>query len=102
MWILRAVLGAVGVIALIAAAIAMLAGAALFAILWLFAIGLVLTVGVLFERTHYKLLSPKAPGSDWDATSERFFDPTSGRMVRVYTKPITGERWYVDEGSAKD
>lgn len=101
--ILRAILGAVGVLALIAAVIAVIVGAAVFAVFWLFAVGIVLVVGVLFERVYYKKVADHTPGPDWVATPERFVDPTTGRMVRVYTKPITGERIYIiDEDTTRD
>jgi len=97
---LRAVLGTIGIAAFAAAAIAIVVGAPIAFAVWLLAIGLVLTVGVLFERVHYKRLAAKTPGPEWVATPERFVDPTSGRMVQVYTKPKTGERLYVDTGAA--
>lgn len=97
---LRAVLGTIGIAAFAAAAIAIVLGAPIPLAVWLLGIGLVLTLGVLFERVHYKRLAAKAPGPEWVATPERFVDPTSGRMVQVYTKPETGERLYVDAGAA--
>jgi len=36
----------------------------------------------------------------WRETGERFVDPVSGRPVTVYEKTATGERRYVDSGSA--
>ena len=53
--------------------------------------------GLLFERFIYKPIRTDRPGSDWDRTSERFTDPRSGRNVRVYYNPRTGERRYVAE-----
>lgn len=100
MLILRVVLGTIGVASLAASAITIFSGAPLLVALWLFGIGLVLTLGLFFERVHYKMLAPKAPGPDWVATPERFVDPTSGQMVHVYTKPKTGKRLYVNVGVA--
>ena len=97
---LRAVLGTIGIGALAAAAMVIIRGAPLPFAVWLLGIGLVLTLGVVFERVHYKRLMAKTPGPEWVATPERFVDPTSGRMVQVYTKPETGERLYVDAGAA--
>jgi hypothetical protein len=98
--VLRVILGTIGVAALAGAVIGIFLGAPVFAVLWLFCIGLTLTVGVLFERVHYKLLAARAPGPGWVATDERFVDPTTGRMVQVHIKPDTGERLYVDRGAA--
>jgi hypothetical protein len=98
--VLRVILGSVGIAALAGAVIAIVLGGPLVAILWALGIGLTLTLGVIFERVHYKLLAPRAPGPGWIATDERFVDPTTGRMVQVHIKPDTGERVYVDLGAA--
>jgi hypothetical protein len=37
---------------------------------------------------------PEAPGPPFRPTDERFVDPTSGRRMRVYVNPATGERRY--------
>ncbi len=55
---------------------------------------LVIVVGTVFERVTYKALEGP-PGKGWSATEERFIDPTSGRMVRVWAR--AGERKYVDD-----
>ncbi len=64
------------------------------AIGWL-AAGLVVLVGCVFERVHYKRLSASVTDPRFQATPERFRDPTSGERVRVYADPATGERLYV-------
>lgn len=97
--VLRVVLGTIGVAALAGAVVTLFFGGPLAIILWLLGIGLVLGVGVIFERVHYKRLSPRAPPG-YIATEERFVDPTTGRMVQVHIKPDTGERLYVDIGAA--
>jgi membrane protein implicated in regulation of membrane protease activity len=59
--------------------------------------GVVLILGVLFERQIYKRVEtakPAEPG--WQRTDERFVDPTTGQSVTVFTQPATGERRYVD------
>ena len=93
--VLRVILGAIGAAALAGAAILTYWGASLAIILWLSGIGLVLTLGTIFERVHYKRLAPRAPPG-YVATEERFADPATGRMVQVHIKPETGERVYVD------
>ena len=59
--------------------------------------GLVLTVGVLYERFRYKPLSRTVPGPEWEKTTERFVDDETGRTVTVYMHKETGERQYVEE-----
>ncbi len=39
-----------------------------------------------------------APGPPFRLTDERFVDPTSGRQMRVYVDPASGERRYHAEG----
>jgi hypothetical protein len=36
-----------------------------------------------------------APGPGWIATAERFRDPTSGRVMRVWIDAVSGARHYV-------
>jgi len=72
-------------------------------------------IGVLFfERMRYHSeaaegapRTPDAPGGDqpdlpldprFRPTDEVFVDPTSGRTMRVYADPATGERRYRVEG----
>jgi hypothetical protein len=58
------------------------------------AVGLIALVGILFERWRYRQLTGRPDGS-WEATGERFVDPTSGEPVEVFFNPRTGERRYV-------
>lgn len=59
--------------------------------------GVIFAFGILFERSRYKNLESRAPGAGWNRTDERFIDDETGRPVRVYVEPITGERRYVQE-----
>jgi hypothetical protein len=59
--------------------------------------GLVVVLGVVFERAIYKPLVSRPLGADWTRTPERFVDDATGRMVTVYVQPATGERKYVNE-----
>ena len=59
--------------------------------------GLLIVIGVAFERATYKALELKPLGGGWTRTPERFVDDASGKMVTVYVQPATGERKYVDE-----
>jgi hypothetical protein len=59
--------------------------------------GLVLVIGVVFERATYKAIDIKSPGAGWSRTPERFVDDASGKMVTVYVQAATGERKYVNE-----
>jgi len=56
--------------------------------------GLIVIVGVVFERWRYR--SPaERPDSSWQATGERFIDPSTGDAMEVFYDPRTGERRYV-------
>jgi len=57
--------------------------------------GLVLLLGILFERWRYRNEPPPA-NARWQKTSERFTDPQSGRVVEVLYDPQSGERRYVE------
>jgi hypothetical protein len=57
-------------------------------------LGVVVLVGVAFERWRYKPLIASA-GPGFHPTEERFIDPESGRAVQVYVHAETGERRYV-------
>jgi hypothetical protein len=61
------------------------------------AFGVILLVGTLFERVHYKPIEHQHPGPGWQRTSERFFDEEIGKPVSVYIHPDTGERRYVED-----
>ena len=57
--------------------------------------GLVLLIGLAVEHWRYQPLADRSPGPGWVATDERFVDPETGKLVRVYHQPATGERRYV-------
>jgi hypothetical protein len=76
--------------------------------LWALALGAAGILAVTFERTRYRsqaaergAASPgpgggerELPGAPFRPTDERFLDPTTGRSMRVYVDPATGERRY--------
>ena len=56
--------------------------------------GLILTLGIVFERWRYKpAKSPQA--AKGTPTGERFIDPKSGALMEVYYDATSGERSYV-------
>lgn len=60
------------------------------------AVGLIALLGIVFERWRYRRLADR-PGGSWEATGERFADPTTGEPIEVFFNPRTGERRYVSE-----
>lgn len=56
--------------------------------------GGLVVLGILFERRYRH--NNQQPDSRWEATGERFVDPTSGKHVDVYYDPSSGERRYVE------
>jgi hypothetical protein len=76
--------------------------------LWAIAVGAAGLLAVAFERARYRSElaehgseppgpgggDPERPGPPFRATDERFVDPTTGRLMRVYVDPATGERRY--------
>jgi hypothetical protein len=57
--------------------------------------GLVL-LGTAFERWRYRPNDAR-PGADWEPTGERFEDPSTGKILRVFYDPRSGERRYVSD-----
>jgi len=94
--ILRLCVLAAGLLSLAGGVLALLCGGAGFVVPLVF--GALLVLGVLFERIVYKPVDRAPPGPDWQATDERFVDPTTGAMLTVFVKPSTGERRYVGQG----
>lgn len=86
------VLTIAGIVAAIGAAL-ILAGVTLPGIQALVMGGLVV-VGLVFERRYRQ--NNQQPDSGWQATGERFVDPTSGKDIEVYYDPKSGERRYVE------
>jgi hypothetical protein len=58
-------------------------------------LGVVLLLGILFERWRYRS-KPRAD-APWQKTGERFTDPQTGRVVEVFYDPQSGERRYLEE-----
>jgi hypothetical protein len=79
--------------------------------LWVMVIGAVAIVAVALERSRYRSEAaertagdpgpgggePSTPAPPFIPTEERFVDPTTGRRLRVYVDPATGERRYFAE-----
>jgi hypothetical protein len=95
--VFRAVLLVIGMVLLIAASVAAIAG---WPTIPLVVPGAVLVPGLLFERYVYKPIRTASPGAGWERTAERFADPRSSRNVTVYFNPRTGERRYVAEDNS--
>ena len=81
--------------------VALLAGACVVAALgpWPVALelggfGVLIVIGTALERRIYRGIETPPPGPEWQRTTERFRDPTSGRVVTVWFNPRTGERRY--------
>ena len=100
--VLRAALGAIGLVALILSAWMAYLRAPVAVVFWLFVIGAILVFAALFERVTYKKLAPRKPPPDFTPSAERFIDPATGKLVQVYVKSATGERVYVDLGAPPD
>ena len=56
--------------------------------------GGVVTAALLFERRGYRPALDRSHGV-WEASGERFIDPSSGQLVEVHYNPQTGQRNYV-------
>lgn len=58
----------------------------------MFVVAALIAASILFER-RYRTRRAK-PQDQWQPTDERFFDPTTGKLMRVQYNPRTGERSY--------
>ena len=67
----------------------------------LIVLGVMVLLGTLLERVHYKPIEHAAPGPGWTDTGERFRDPESGDLLAVWAHGQEGERRYVKIGSGK-
>ena len=94
---LRIGLFLLGLAALVAGLAFIASGGPLPVVIWLLGFGLVLTLGVAYERMRYKYLAARRPGHGWERTEERFIDPATGKQVTVYFRAADGERMYVEE-----
>lgn len=90
---LRRVLIVYGVLCLIVAAILFALHITTALVIYLVINGLLITGGILFERSGYRSLVNRTRGI-WQPTGERFNDPTTGQVIEVYYNPQTGERDY--------
>ena len=90
----RAVLG-LGVLALLFGVVLVVFGHAPADGLQLIVLGAVVLLGVTLEARRYR---GRAGSGRWQSTSERFVDPSTGRLMEVQYDPSTGERRYVDVG----
>lgn len=89
---LRALLIGFGaVLAFVAVAIALALPEARAASIEVGTIGALILIGTLLEQ-HYRAAKG---GAGFQATGERFIDPTSGKLTEVRFNPSTGERQYV-------
>ncbi|HEY8053514.1 MAG TPA: hypothetical protein VIE42_12010 [Steroidobacteraceae bacterium] len=61
-----------------------------------YALGLggLIVLGTVFERWRYRPSSIRTTAA-WEPTGERFEDPETGKTVRVYYDPRSGQRRYV-------
>ena len=95
---LRWILIAYGVLCLIGAVILLVVHATTPLVFYLAINGLVIAGAILFERSSYRSQVNRTRGI-WQATGERFNDPTTGQVVEVYYNPQTGERDYRESRS---
>lgn len=92
---LRKALYVVGFLLLALVVILAMSGV-LMAFWWqLLVLGVILVLGLTFERWRYKPPSHAAPNPAWTDTGERFVDPASGQLTGVWFDPASGERHYL-------
>ena len=94
---LRRVLIAYAVLCLIGAVILLIAHVTIALVIYLAINGLIIAGGILLERSSYRSTIDGTQGK-WQATGERFNDPTSGKIIEVYYNPQTGQRDYRESG----
>lgn len=107
---IRVVVGVLGGLLMIGGLIGLTAGARADG-LWAAIAGGVVLVAVVLERARYRSEAaehsdgasgpgggePSMPAAPFRPTDELFVDPTSGKRLRVYLDPATGERRYYAE-----
>lgn len=107
---MRVVVGVVALLMLLAglAVVLTIGGAERLSGLWLMVLGAAGLVAVAFERMRYSSeaaersgdaagaagMGSGPPEARFRATEERFVDPTTGRQLRVWVDPASGERRY--------
>jgi hypothetical protein len=103
----RLLAAALAALILLGGLVALLAGQ-VWAGVWATAIGCAGLIGIGFERARYRSEAaerhreeagagggePDVPGPPFQATPERFVDPSTGRLMRVYLDPASGARRY--------
>jgi hypothetical protein len=90
---LRRVILAYGVLAVIGGIALALAGVLAGLVFYLCINGVIVIAALLFERGRYR--PTVTPGGKWEETGERFVDPTTGQLMKVRYNPQTGARDYV-------
>lgn len=91
---LRWVIIVYGLLSLVgAAALLFFAHVTLWLALYLAVNGFILVSAVLLERKRYRVRVDRSK-EHWQPTSERFVDPTTGRLMEVFYNSATGERDY--------
>lgn len=90
---LRRVILAYGVLALIGGIALAVAGVLTALVFYLCVNGAIVIAALLFERGRYR--PTITPGGTWQETAERFVDPSTGRLMKVRYNPQTGARDYV-------
>lgn len=91
---LRQILLALGVLMLVTAAVCATLGVYVF-LPHLLLFGLLLTLGIGYERWRYKAVTEKRADPRWQRTGERFVDPETGQLTEVWFDPRDGERHYL-------
>jgi hypothetical protein len=109
----RGLIGGVGVAMIVVGLVVAAAapGGGFVSLVFLIVPGAILVIAALLERLRYRSLSAEglgethgpgggeleAPEPRFRPTEERFVDPTTGVLMRVFVDPRTGERRYVGE-----
>ena len=90
---LRKVILAYGVLALVGGVALAAAGVLTALVFYLCVNGAIVIAALLFERGRYR--PTITPGGTWQETGERFVDPSTGQLMKVRYNPQTGARDYV-------
>ncbi|MGH7736735.1 MAG: hypothetical protein ACREMP_02515 [Candidatus Tyrphobacter sp.] len=97
--LLRAVVILLGIVFIAGGAVVFHSGGEAWPVsIYLFVVGALILIGTIFERRYRPKLKS---GGDWQATGERFVDPTTGKLTEVRYDPKTGERRYVEDAAPK-
>lgn len=96
---LRWIVGGLGVLALLAGLVLAGLRVAVAPGLQLIVIGVVVVLAVTFEARRYR---GRITARRWQSTSERFVDPSTGRLTEVQYDPSTGERRYVEVDDSRE